>query len=132
MRLTEHFQLAEFERSATGDKHNIVNACPLSLQGNLRLLCVNVLEPLRQALKTPIIINSGYRNDTINRLVGGTATSQHRLGEAADFKVKDLKTLQKAANYIRNNLAFDQLIVYPTFIHVSYRRFRNRGQVIIK
>jgi len=90
---------------------------------NIETLVDNVLDPARERLG-PIVVNSGYRCPKHNREVGGVANSQHLKGEAADiapvqgsgFTVKDLgKVIEEQGKY-------DQLIYYPNFIHVSWKR----------
>lgn len=102
---------------------------------NVKALVENVLDPLREKYGKPIKVNSGYRFPNHNLAVGGATQSQHMKGEAADiamvhgsrFMVHDL------AQAIVENGRFDQLIIYPTFIHVSWKRNGpNRHQVIRK
>ena len=103
---------------------------PAEVEGNLMALVENVLEPAREKLGGPIIVNSGYRCVRYNRDVGGVANSQHLRGEAADIRCADNKRLAKI---IVENGRFDQLIIYPTFIHVSFKRLgANRGQILKK
>jgi uncharacterized protein YcbK (DUF882 family) len=103
---------------------------PAEVEGNLMALVENVLEPAREKLGGPIIVNSGYRCVRHNREVGGVANSQHLRGEAADLRCEDNKRLAKI---IEENGRFDQLIIYPTFIHVSFKRLgANRKQVLYK
>ena len=103
---------------------------PAEVEGNLMALVENVLEPAREKLGGPIIVNSGYRCVRYNRDVGGVANSQHLRGEAADIRCADNKRLAKI---IVENGRFDQLIIYPTFIHVSFKRLgANRKQVLYK
>ena len=103
---------------------------PAEAEENLMALVENVLEPAREKLGGPIIVNSGYRCVRHNRHVGGVANSQHLCGEAADIRCEDNKRLAKI---IEENGRFDQLIIYPTFIHVSFKRLGvNRKQVLYK
>jgi len=118
--LTEHFRLSEFTRSSVAEIHNIDNTIPSSLIPNLRNLCKEVLDPLRQQVGEPIIISSGYRSPELNQLVGGAPNSQHLTGEAADIVWNKNYFL-----WIQDNCRFDQLI-YETagnrhWIHVSCR-----------
>lgn len=147
--LSPHFELSEFIASRTAREHGIDNTPPAEAVENLRALCVHTLEPLRQALGLPIIITSGYRTKALNHLlVNHSVKSQHMNGEAADFYVaepKDLNleplTLNPATPTRRDLLikafrqiitddaiAFDQLIIYPSFIHVSYVRNRRKNR----
>ena len=116
---------------------------------NLRALCVHTLEPLRVALGLPIVITSGYRGKELNHLlVNHSVTSQHMNGQAADFYVAEPKVSDPAADLAKPSrrellirafrqiitddaIAFDQLIIYPSFIHVSYVRSgrKNRSKL---
>ena len=92
---------------------------------NLKRVCENVLEPLREHLGEPITINSGWRSQALNKKIGGSPSSQHCSGEAVDFVCPNMSD---AFAFIRKNLQFDQLINEKglTWIHVSYNRSRNR------
>lgn len=109
MNLTKNFALSEFEKSDTAIKKGIDNSIPqeyvLSLQG----LAENVLQPVRDKFG-PVIITSGYRSPALNKAIGGSQTSQHSKGEAADFKVRGFSNLE-VAKWIKENCTFDQLIL---------------------
>lgn len=139
--LSPHFRLEEFVRSATAAKHGIVNEPPSEAVEHLRKLCVGTLEPLREALGQPIIITSGYRCKALNELVvHHSRTSQHMKGQAADFYIPEVsgslshrERLILAFRTILTNpeVDFDQLILYPTFIHVSFvSRDKNRQSIM--
>ena len=102
---------------------------PAEVEGNLMALVENVLEPAREKLGGPIIVNSGYRCERHNKAVGGVANSQHLRGEAVDIRCADNKRLAKI---IVEAGRFDQLIIYPTFIHVSYKRSSSNRRQILK
>jgi zinc D-Ala-D-Ala carboxypeptidase len=57
---------------------------PAEIIKNLRALCINILQPLRDALGTPLKINSGYRCPSLNKTIGVATNSQHMTGQAAD------------------------------------------------
>ena len=134
--LTPHFALQEFTECYTAQKYEIANEPPTEAIGNLRALCEQTLEPLRKAMGLPIVITSGYRCKELNDRISHHAHhSQHLQGQAADFYVSpagvsDSKSqassrrelLIKAFRQIilDDNINYDQLILYPTFIHVSY------------
>ena len=128
--LSKNFSLREFENSDIAIRLGIDNRIKSDeVKKNIQALVDNVLQPLRDAFKSPIFINSGYRCLKLNEAVGGVPTSQHVLGCAADCGCNDPYALAKLALW--KNLEFDQLIVYPTFVHLSYRRDgRNRGEVL--
>lgn len=86
--LTPHFTLAEFVRSGVAIRHNIANTPTPNAINNLRLLCENVLEPLRRRFGV-IRITSGYRCEELNNMVGGKPNSQHLLGQAADIHLSN-------------------------------------------
>ena len=135
--LSPHFELHEFTESATARRHGIENEPPAEAVENLKALCVHTLEPLREAMGLPIIINSGYRCKALNdKLAHSSERSQHMKGQAADFYVKGAglrrELLIKAFRTIilDERIDYDQLIIYPTFIHVSYvSRERNRRKL---
>ena len=85
MKLTEHFTLAEFERSATAARLHIDNRVPAELVPNIRNLCEQVLEPLREHFQEAVYVTSGYRCPQLNSAVGGVHNSQHMRGEAVDI-----------------------------------------------
>ncbi len=137
LRLSEHFVLREFVRSATAQRLHIDNTPQLCHVTRLIALCDHVLEPLRNAFG-PIVINSGYRCEALNRAVGGVPTSQHLRGEAADVRTATREVAIRMYNYVRDNLVFDQLILErnkrtgTVWLHVSYRKdeLRNRRQAL--
>ena len=134
--LSTHFCLKEFTESETARKRGIANIPPEEAVENLRRLCENCLEPLREALGLAVVITSGFRTKELNALLAhSSSTSQHTCGEAADFYVgKGSRELQiKAFREILTNpkIDFDQLILYPNFIHVSYvSKERNRHGIL--
>ena len=132
MKLTEHFTLEELTRSATARRLGIDNTPTPEVKANLKALCVNVLEPLRQAWGAPIVVTSGYRSIKLNRAVGSKDTSQHVHGEAADIHtVSDTPTDNRKLIRVMKRLALpiDQCIdeYNGNWLHVSYsRRHRRR------
>ena len=122
-------------KSDTAVKHKLWNGAPQEAEENLRSLVEQVLDPLREAYGRPVHVNSGYRCPRLNRLVGGSPNSQHMRGEAADISpvVGNEADLPELARILIDNGKFDQLIIYPTFIHVSWKRLGwNRRQIIRK
>ena len=86
---------------------------------NVKALVREVLDPVREKLGMPIVVNSGYRCERHNKDVGGVKNSQHLVGQAADIHCEDNERLKQL---IIENGKFDQLITYPTFLHLSYKR----------
>lgn len=118
--ITENFTWKEFQRSPTADKLGIDNSIQdESIASQIRSLAVTILQPLRNAHGQPLTINSGYRCQALNKAVGGAATSQHTKGQAADIATDDPAAL--AQILIDKQLPYDQLIIYPDFIHISHK-----------
>ena len=102
---------------------------------NVKALVENVLDPLREKYGKPIQVNSGYRCPKHNLAVGGATQSQHMNGEAADIAPMsgDASELARLVEIIKQNGKWDQMVVYPTFVHVSWKRFGpNRKQTLRK
>lgn len=123
MKLTEHFNLEEFTFSQTALKMGIDNTPSRAVVQWLKYGCKNVLEPLRQELKTPVIVTSGFRCKALNIAVGGVPMSQHVIGQAADLRAD--KTMQKRiVEILKKNKFVDQVISEckgsVTWIHVSW------------
>lgn len=106
------------------------NTPPPEAQARLVALCAAVLDPLRQALGKPVRINSGFRSAAVNKAIGGSTTSQHMVGEAADIRVEGMTPQQLATFIAAERLPFDQLIWEPTWVHVSYSIGRQRGETL--
>lgn len=103
---------------------------PNGIEESVEALVENVLDPAREKLGKAIVVNSGFRCPLHNGAVGGVANSQHVRGEAADVTCKDNRRLAKI--FVEQG-RFDQLIQYPTFLHVSYKRNGpNRRQILKK
>lgn len=137
IQLSPHFKLSEFTKSSTATVRKIDNTPSEQVISNLKLLCEQVLEPLREHFSCPIIIGSGYRSPALNKAVGGVKNSQHMTGEAADIHLPDNATGRKWFLWMMDNLKFDQLIMEKStpsssryWIHVSFSRHRCRQQVI--
>lgn len=122
VKLTEHFYLTEF---ACKDGNQV----PLSLHHFVKLLATN-LQVLRDEIKEPIHINSGYRSSYYNMKIGGATSSQHLLAKAADITTKSytpkqlakiIEKLIKAGKMLEGGLG-----VYPGFVHYDVRGTKAR------
>ena len=137
MQLSPHFKLVEFTRSATAQARHIDNTPNEEQIKNLKFLCDNVLEPLREQFG-PIIIGSGFRCPALNTAVGGVKNSQHTTGEACDIHLPSIEVGKKYFEFLKKLPIFDQLIWERNnprsnhyWIHVSIKRSgKNRKQVI--
>lgn len=127
--ITKDFSYREFERSEVADAKHICNVITsFEVRDSIQALTENVLQPLRDAWGKPLKVNSGYRCKALNAAVGGVPTSQHVKGEAADIAAGDPVKLARLA--VKLGLPFDQVILYPTFVHFSHRlNGEQRGQI---
>ena len=114
--ISKNFSYKEFEESETAVP-NVINTT--EIRDSVKALVLNVLQPLRDAWGKPLHINSGYRCPALNEAVGGVPTSQHRLGEASDVACDNPYELASLAKEL--NLPYDQMILYPTFVHFSHK-----------
>ena len=121
--LSEHFNLPEFLQSQTAARAGRIIEPSDAVIANLTRLCVEVLEPIRAAVGKPINVSSGYRPDWLNALIGGSKTSQHMTGCAADINVEGMTPLELARRVRDLRLAsLNQCILeYPPngWVHVS-------------
>jgi hypothetical protein len=128
MKLSENFTLAELTDTDTGLPNN-----PSQDEiRNLKLLVQKVLQPVRDKFGV-INVTSGFRSPGVNSAVGGSATSDHVHGRAADIQCEDMAAV---FNYIRKKLPFKQLIwefgtdAQPKWIHVAYDVNNNKSEVL--
>jgi hypothetical protein len=134
MKLSKNFHLSEFTTSQTAARRRIDNTPPPAVIKALTDLCTHVLEPVR-AHFGPVRVSSGYRSPALNRAVGGSKTSQHVLGQAADIECPGVSNAE-LARWIARNTDFDQLILefytpgQPNsgWVHVSWRPTDRRRQ----
>jgi putative chitinase len=108
--LSPHFSLKEMIRSETATRKGIDNTPNMTHLANLKLVCENILEPVRKHFNKPIQINSAYRGPKLNAAVGGSAKSQHCNGEAVDFEIDGMSNLE-LAQWVAKNTDFDQVIL---------------------
>lgn len=127
--ISKDFSYREFERSEVADAKHICNVITsFDVRDSIQALTENVLQPLRDAWGKPLKVNSGYRCKALNAAVGGVPTSQHVKGEAADIAAGDPVKLASLA--VKLGLPFDQMILYPTFVHFSHKlNGEQRGQI---
>ena len=128
MKLSKNFTLEEFIRSNTAERMGIDNV-PKNEEviKNLRNLCLEVLQPLRDYVGAPVHINSGYRCPELNEAVGGVKNSQHCRGEACDIRIASPKQGREWAAWIEDNCRFDQMLLERNkngagWLHVSCKR----------
>jgi len=136
LRLSKNFALSEMVKSATAERLGVDNSPGLHHLVNLTHLCINILQPVREQFGV-ITINSGYRSPALNSKVGGSKTSQHCNGQAADFESFSTPN-PDLAKWISKNLEFDQLILEfydgkdpnSGWVHCSYNLMGNRKKIM--
>lgn len=139
--LTEHFALEEMVYSSTAKQKGLKNEPNESQIENLKLLCEYVLEPIREKIGCPLVISSGYRSEKVNALVGGSKTSQHILGQAADIQIFDkTKTNVDLFNTIVEMIRSGEIQIgqaiwefgetEPNWVHVSLPTSRHRNEIL--
>jgi hypothetical protein len=140
MKLSKYVSLAEVTRSDTAKRKGISNEPTPEHLENLKTICEDVFDKVREHFGVPIYISSGYRSAALNKAIGGSSTSDHNNGRALDLdqdghgngvKNKDV------FNFIKDNLEFDQVIFEHRradgdcdWVHVGYRKGANRKQVL--
>jgi hypothetical protein len=106
--LSAHFTLKEMVRSATAERDDALKQEQENpsedVVASLQYLATTVLEPIRQSVGMPLHISSGYRCPLVNKLVGGSATSQHCRGEAADVELSPSLITDPAAAAFRERV----------------------------
>lgn len=133
MNLSQHFTLEELTQSQAAARLGLDNTPSEQAILNLERLCDTILEPARAELG-PLLISSGYRSPDVNAAVGGSRSSAHMKGNAADVIPLKASKLD-FARWIRDNVSVDQLILEfgsltePSWCHVSADP-RLRGQVL--
>jgi len=118
MKLTEHFTLQEFERSATAEKYHINNSVPSQYVPVLQQLCKEVLEPLRSFVGKPIIISSGYRCNQLNVKVGGAYASQHTLGEPSSAELRKSRFIRRRGEALAWAVNISSIILSTTILYL--------------
>jgi len=125
--LSKNFSLAEFTKSETATRKGLDNTPTPEVIQNLQKLVDNIIQPIRETIGKPIKINSGYRAPEVNASVGGSKTSDHCKGQAADIEINGMAN-GDLAQYIVDNYKFTQVILefYTAgipdsgWVHVSY------------
>ncbi len=137
MKLTANFTLNELTQSETALRKGLDNAPTQDVISALQTLAVNVLQPVREHYGRGVKVNSGYRSPEVNASVGGSKTSDHCKGQAADIEIPGVAN-KELALYIRDNLEYTQLILEAYtegvpdsgWVHVSYDPTNLKKQVM--
>lgn len=130
MNLSNNFRLVEFLVSQTAERQGISMSADVQIVSNLTKLCETVLQPIRDAADSPISISSGYRPPELNEAIGGSKTSAHMRGMAADFQIHGLSPHDACQMIAELDIDFDQLIhEYGRWIHIGIAD-TNRHQLL--
>ena len=127
MNLSPNFSLHELSKSETALRMGFDNTPDEEATENLRLLCEKVLQPVRDHYGKGVKVNSAYRSPESNAAVGGSKTSDHCKGMAADIEIPGVANAD-LAQWIMDNLEYTQLILEfytpgipdSGWVHVSY------------
>lgn len=136
--VSKNFDYKEFERTDVPGMQVKNTITSVDVRDSIKELVDTVIQPLRDAWGKPLAINSGYRCPEVNKAVGGVPTSQHSRGEAADVCPfgrnghGDIGTVRQLAITARDlGLPFDQMILYPSFLHLSHKlQGKQRGEIL--
>lgn len=135
MNLSKNFTLSELTKSNEAARWVIDNTPTGEVVENLKALAENILQPVRDHFGV-VTVSSGYRNKAVNAKAGGSATSDHIKGFAADFEVYGVQN-KVLAEWIRDNLKFTQLILeFPGqnpndgWVHCSYNPANLKNQCL--
>ena len=137
MNLSANFKLSELIKSETATRLDIDNTPNEEQIESLRLLCENILQPVRDHFGKPVKISSGFRCSALNQATGGSATSDHCRGQACDFEIDGVPN-PELAEWIETNLKYTQLILEfwvpggddpnAGWVHASFNPENLKGQ----
>ena len=137
MELSKSFTLNELTKSQEATRLGIDNTPSEEHTENLKILCENILQPIRDFYGMPVSVSSGYRSAALCEAVGSSSKSQHTKGQAADFEIFGI-TNKDLADWITANLDYDQCILEfwnpnepnSGWVHCSYNSTGNRKQYL--
>jgi len=119
MKLSPNFTLEELTQSEIANRMGLDNTPNEEVKTNLIRLA-RFLEEVRRMLGRPIMVNSAYRSQEVNKALGSKPTSQHCVGCAADIKVPGLTPDSIVKELLKTNLEYDQLIrEFDSWVHIS-------------
>ena len=141
MNLSPNFTLSEMTKSEAALRHGIDNTPNEEQVQALMALAQNVLQPVRDHFKRGVKCNSGFRAPAVNQKVGGSPTSDHCKGQAADIEIPGVSNYD-LAKWISDNLKFTQVILEfytqgvpdSGWVHVSYdpSKLKNEALTAVK
>jgi zinc D-Ala-D-Ala carboxypeptidase len=137
MNLSKSFTLNELTKSQEATRLGIDNTPNEEHILNLKLLCENVLQPIRDFYGMPLSVSSGYRSAALCEAIGSSSKSQHTKGQAADFEIFGVAN-KDLADFVVKNLDYDQCILEfwnenepnSGWVHCSFNASGNRKQFL--
>jgi zinc D-Ala-D-Ala carboxypeptidase len=137
MLLSKSFTLNELTKSQEATRLGIDNTPNEEHILNLKLLCENVLQPIRDFYGMPLSVSSGYRSAALCEAIGSSSKSQHTKGQAADFEIFGVAN-KDLADFVVKNLDYDQCILEfwnenepnSGWVHCSFNASGNRKQFL--
>lgn len=137
MLLSKSFTLNELIKSQEAIRLGIDNTPNEEQILNLKLLCDNILQPIRDYYGMPVSVSSGYRSAALCEAIGSSSSSQHTKGQAADFEIFSVPN-RELAEFIVKNLNYDQCILEfwnenepnSGWVHCSFNSLGNRKQFL--
>lgn len=133
--ISEHISYAEAIKSQAAIRAKIDNTPNEAQLSAMKLVAENCFEPLRKYHGKAIAITSFFRNEKLNKLIGGASNSQHMTGEAIDIDADIFNngiTNKHIFDWLKDNVEFDQLINENDYswVHISYRDKNNRKEIL--
>jgi uncharacterized protein YcbK (DUF882 family) len=135
--ISKHISIEEATFSQKAIDNKISNLPNDEQLENMQYVAENLFEKVRNWYGKPIRINSFFRCAEVNKLVGGSGTSQHCKGQAIDISAGSKVENKKLFEYIKSSgLEFDQLIYEygdstgPQWVHISLKKTGNRKQIL--
>jgi hypothetical protein len=137
MNLSKSFTLNELTKSQEATRLGIDNTPNEEHILNLKLLCENILQPIRDFYGMPLSVSSGYRSAALCEAIGSSSKSQHTKGQAADFEIFGVAN-KDLADFVVKNLDYDQCILEfwnenepnSGWVHCSFNALGNRKQFL--
>lgn len=137
MNLSKSFTLNELTKSQEATRLGIDNTPNEEQILNLKLLCENLLQPIRDFYGMPLSVSSGYRSAALCEAIGSSSKSQHTKGQAADFEIFGVAN-KDLADFVVKNLDYDQCILEfwnenepnSGWVHCSFNSSGNRKQFL--
>jgi uncharacterized protein YcbK (DUF882 family) len=137
MNLTANFTLSEMVKSETALRHDMDNTPGEAEIASLRLLCEKILQPVREHYGKGVKVNSGFRHPEVNAKVGGSKTSDHCKGQAADIEIPGVANADLAAHIVDTHKFTQVILEFYTpgvpdsgWVHVSYDPANLKNQVL--